>query len=629
MTAAGRHTDLSRATTPGADAAPGQRMGPRMGPGAAAQAGAGARAQDFAGSIRRLGRLLLDGDRLRLAVILACTAVSVLFGVLGPWLLGRATDLVVNAISASAEIDFLRLAQLLGITTLLQIAAAAANWRQAWLTNAVVQKLSRALRQQAEEKLGRLPLAWFDRQPHGEVLSRVTNDIDNVSQSLQQLLSQLLMSVLHVIGVLAMMLVLSPLLTLAAVTSLTVSLVIARWLARLSQPHFVAQWRWTGVLNGEVEENYTGHTLMKVFGHRQQARERFETSNGALRDNAFLAQFLSGVIQPAIMFMGNLTFIAVVIGGALRVAAGALTIGALQSFIQYTRQLNQPMSQVSGMASILQSAAASAERVFELLDAPELAPDPATPAEIEGAKGHVVFDRVRFRYDPSVPLFENVSLEALPGQTVAIVGPTGAGKTTLVNLLMRFYEIDAGTITLDGVDIRAMSREGLRRHFGMVLQDAWLFSGTIRENIAYGREGATEDEILEAARTCHVDDFVRTLPQGYDTSIDENGSGLSVGQRQLLTIARAFLAKPVVLILDEATSSVDTRTELLVQRAMARLRSGRTSFVIAHRLSTIRDADLIVYMENGDVLEQGTHDALIARRGHYWRLDRSQTQPVD
>lgn len=619
MSATERNADLSQSAVPTKNAG----SGPRMGPGGAAQAGAGAKAKDFSATIRRLAQLLLT-DRLKLAAIFAGTVASVLFGVLGPWLLGQATDLVVNAVSMSATIDFLRLAQVLALAAFLQIAAAAINWQQAWLTNSVVQSASRTLRRLAEEKLARLPLAWFDRQPHGEVLSRVTNDIDNVSQSLQQLLSQLMMSLLQVIGVLTMMLVLSPMLTLAAVLSLLVSLALSRWLAHLSQPRFIAQWRWTGMLNGLIEENYTGHTLVKVFGHQETARASFKAGNDALYENAFRAQFLSGVIQPVIMFIGNLSFIAVVIGGALQVASGRLTIGVLQSFIQYIRQLNQPMSQVSGMASILQSAAASAERVFELLDAPELEPDPQSPRKVKSAKGHIVFDHVRFRYDPSVPLFENVSLEALPGQTVAIVGPTGAGKTTLINLLMRFYEIDAGTIWFDGTDIRAMNRESLRRQFGMVLQDTWLFNGTIRDNLAYGREDATEDEILEAARACHVDDFVRTLPQGYDTLLDENGSGLSAGQRQLLTIARAFLARPVVLILDEATSSVDTRTELLVQRAMARLRSGRTSFVIAHRLSTIRDADLIVYMEHGNVLEQGTHKALMERQGYYWRLEESQ-----
>lgn len=558
-----------------------------------------------------------------LAIVL-CSLASTGLGVLGPWVLGRATDLVVAGVQAAAGVDFAGVARLLVAATALQIVSAAANWGQAWLTTGVVQDISRSLRAEAQAKLGRVPLSWFDRQPHGEVLSRVTNDVDNMTQSLQQLLSQLLMALFQVIGVMAMMILLSPLLTVAALASIALSVLLTRVLARLAQPRFRGQWRWTGTLNGRVEETFTGHTLVKVFGHGPAAAAEFEQANGALRDNALAAQVLSGVIQPAIMFIGNLGFIAVIVVGALRVMAGAMSIGALQSFSQYVRQLNQPIGQVSSMAAMLQSAAASAERVFQLLDAPEMGADPAEASQAAAAAGRVVFDHVRFRYDPAVPLFEDVSLTAEPGQTVAIVGPTGAGKTTLVNLLMRFYEIDGGAILLDGVDTRAMTREALRRHFGMVLQQAWLFSGTIRENIAYGRDGATEDEIIEAARACLVDDFVRTLPEGYDTLIDENGAALSTGQRQLLTIARAFLGRPEVLILDEATSSVDTRTEVLVQRAMARLRQGRTSFVIAHRLSTIRDADLIVYMEQGNVLEQGSHAELMARRGAFWRLQMAQ-----
>jgi len=611
--------DLSRAQGP----AP--VTGPRMAPpgrGGPMPIAVG-KPRDAGATLRRLSAML-GANRLQIVLALSFTLGSVTLSTLGPWLLGRATDLVIGAVSASRAIDFGALGQLLLFVGALQTLAAVLNWLQAWLINGLVQNLSREMRRQAEDKLARLPLPWFDRQPHGEVLSRVTNDIDNVTQSLQQLLSQLLLSLLHLIGVVAMMLLLSPLLALAAVVSLSLSYGLARLLAMRSQPLFVEQWRWTGILNGEVEENYTGHSLVKIFGHQQRARAEFEKSNRGLSDNAFGAQFLSGVIQPAILCIGNLAYIAVVIGGALRVAGGAMTIGALQAFIQYVRQLNQPVSQISGMAAIVQSAAASAERVFELLDAPEMSPESEEPADAAKPLGHIAFEHVRFRYDPARPLFEDVSLEALPGQTVAIVGPTGAGKTTLVNLLMRFYEIDGGTIRFDGIDTRTMTREGLRRHFGMVLQDAWLFGGTIRDNIAYGKADATEAEILEAARACHVDDFVHALPQGYDTMLDENGSGLSLGQRQLLTIARAFIAKPAVLILDEATSSVDTRTEILVQRAMALLRSGRTSFVIAHRLSTIRDADLILYMENGNVVEQGTHDALIARRGAYWRLDQFQ-----
>ena len=597
-----------------------QMRGPRMGqPGM----GSSAKPRDLKGSLKRLAGIF-RGQGAKLALILACTVGSVLLAVLVPWLLGQATDRVVQAVSTSKALDFAGLAQQLLLAALLQCGAVALNFSQAWLTNGLVQGISLRFRQQAQDKLARLSLPWFDRQPHGEVLSRITNDIDNVSQSLQQLLSQLLMSVLQLLGVMTMMLLLSPLLALAALASVVVSVSTARWVAQRARPHFDAQWREVGVLNGNVEENYTGHTLMKVFGHQGRARAEFENSNVALRDSAFMAQFMSGIMQPLMMFVGNLSLITVVAGGALRVLGGGMTIGQLQSFIQYIRQINQPISQIASVASVLQSAAASIERVYELLDAPELAADPAQPANVPAPRGHVVFDHVTFRYDPARPLFEDVSLEALPGQTIAIVGPTGAGKTTLVNLLMRFYEIDGGHITLDGVDTKTFGREALRRHFGMVLQETWLFSGSIRDNIAYGKEGATEADVLEAAHACHVDSFVRTLPLGYDTLLDENGGTLSAGQRQLLTIARAFIAKPAVLILDEATSSVDTRTELLVQRAMARLRTDRTSFVIAHRLSTIRDADMIVYMEAGNVLERGSHEALMAERGAYWRLYQSQ-----
>jgi len=552
-------------------------LGPRS---AAAPTGPVAKAKAIGPTLRRLSRLML-ADRLTVAVIVFCTLGSVVLNVLGPWGLGRVTDFIL-ADMASGRIDYPKLARSLSLVGLSYLGAALFNWRQAWLTNVLVQSLSREVRRSAEAKLGRLPLAWFDRQPHGEVLSRVTNDIDNVTQSLQQLLSQLLMSLLALLGVLAMMIFLSGFLTLVALASLTLTLVGSRAIAARSQPHFAELWRLTGVLDSQIEETFSGHTLVRVFGHSRQAQHEFEATNDQLADSTLRAQFMSTVIHPVSMIISNLAFIAIVTGGARLVLAGSFSVGALQSFIQYIRQLNQPLSQVASMAAVLQSAAASAERIFELLDAPEMSPEAETGAAPAAIRGHAIFDNVSFRYAPDRPLFEHVSLEAKPGQTVAIVGPTGAGKTTLVNLLMRFYEIDGGSITLDGLDLRAMPREELRRHIGMVLQDTWLFSGTIRENIAYGKLDASEADIRAAAIACHVDDFVHTLPLGYDTVLDANGGSLSAGQRQLLTIARAFIALPSVLVLDEATSSVDTRTELLVQQALGRLRKGRTGFVIAH-----------------------------------------------
>lgn len=602
---------------------PGGRLGPPgMGSGHPVQHARNARQ-----AIARLSHRLA-GQRLGTALVLLGSALSVLLNVLGPWQLGRATDLVVTALQAHQALDFQRLGlHLLGVAGLYGGGALLAA-QQGWMSNRLVQTLTQDLRRDAQAKLARLPLGWFDTRARGEVLSRVTNDIDNVSQSLMQMLGPLTMALLQVLGVVTMMCILSPLLTLAALLSLGASLALARRLGGQAQPHYADQWRWTGQLNGQIEEQFTGQTLVKVYGHQAVASASFEQANNALRQSALKAQFISGAIQPAILFVGNLGFIGVVGVGALRVMAGVLSVGQLQSFIQYVRQLTQPLNQISGMAAVLQSAAASAERVFELLDAPEMSPDPSPAATLpQPARGHVVFEQVHFRYQPQQPLIEGIDLEARPGQTIAIVGPTGAGKTTLVNLLMRFYEVDGGRITLDGVDIRQLAREDLRHHLGMVLQDTWLFEGTIRENLAYGREGATEDEVREAARACHVDDFVRTLPRGYDTLLDENGSGLSAGQRQLLTIARAFVARPTVLILDEATSSVDTRTEVLVQQAMARLRAGRTSFVIAHRLSTIRHADCIVYLDGGRVREQGTHEALVERRGAYWRLLQAAAAP--
>ncbi len=589
--------------------------------------GAGAHVRHWGATLRRLLTLLLDQPR-ELALILAATLASVVLHVMGPWQLGRATDMVYNAVSTHRPIDYAQLARLLGMVLLLYTTSAALNWWQAWLSTGLLLRVVRRLRQQAEEKIARLPLSWFDRQPHGEVLSRVTNDLDNISQSLQQLLSQLLMSVLSLLGVLIMMLLLSPALTLIALLAVAASAALAAVLTARAQPRFSEQWRCTGVLNATVEEDCSGHTLIKVFNHQAAARAQFDKDNEALYRSSYVAQVLSGAVQPGILFIGNLVFTGMAWFGGLRVIGASFSLGLLQAFVQYSRQLTQPLSQMAGMSGSTQSGLASTERVFELLDALEL---PADAADVDEAgtnapqpRGAIAFEDVTFRYQPEQPLFEKVNLQAAAGQTVAIVGPTGAGKTTLMNLLLRFYEIDAGCIRLDGVDTRSISREALRRHFGVVPQQTWLFAGTISENIAYGRSGATEAEVLAAARACHVDDFVRLLPQGYQTLIDENGGSMSAGQQQLLTLARAFIAQSVVLILDEATSAVDTRTERLVQQAMAALRVGRTSFVIAHRLSTILDADVIVYMEHGTVLEQGKHAALLQARGHYWALYQSQ-----
>ncbi|WP_344438048.1 ABC transporter ATP-binding protein [Kitasatospora nipponensis] len=608
---------------------------------------------DFKGSSRRLLGLLRP-ERAALTGMIALGVLSVGCAVIGPKILGRATDLIFAGVvghnitsqqvldkilagggkqadllrslhfTPGQSIDFGAIGSVLLWVLGIYVASAVFGIIQGRLAARVINRTVNRLRADVDAKLSRLPLSYFDKQARGEVLSRVTNDIDNVGQSMGQTMGQVVNSLLTIVGVLAMMFWISWLLALIALISVPLSVVVAARVGKRAQPQFVAQWKTTGKLNAHIEEMYTGHSLVKVFGRQKESAQTFREENEALFASSFKAQFISGIIQPAMMFIGNLNYVLVAVVGGLRVASGALSIGDVQAFIQYSRQFSQPLTQVASMANLVQSGVASAERVFELLDAPEQSPEPQHPERPAELRGLVAFEDVAFRYDPAKPLISDLSLKVEPGQTVAIVGPTGAGKTTLVNLLMRFYDVSGGRITLDDVDIAAMSREELRSGIGMVLQDTWLFGGTIAENIAYGSSGATREQVVEAARAAHVDRFVRTLPEGYDTVIDDEGTGVSAGEKQLITIARAFLSQPSILVLDEATSSVDTRTEVLIQRAMARLRTGRTSFVIAHRLSTIRDADVILVMEDGAIVEQGSHDELIAAEGAYARLYQAQ-----
>ncbi|WP_134767023.1 ABC transporter ATP-binding protein [Nocardioides sp. 1609] len=621
---------------------------PAGGPGRGPMGGGmvGQKAMDFGPSAKRMMARLAP-DRWPTLLVAVLTVASVMLMAVGPRILGHATDLVFNGfigrqypagtpdselpdavrgqgVVAGEGVDFGAVGQVLLWVLALYVVAALIGWLGGYVLNGVVQRTVRRMRQDVEEKINRLPLGYFDRSPRGELLSRVTNDIDNISTTLQQTMSQLLTSLTTVVAVLAMMLWISPLLALVALVSVPLSLLVTRAIMKRSQGQFVAQWRRTGTLNAHIEETFSGHSLVKVFGRQHEVETEFARQNDELYDVSFRAQFVSGLIMPSMMFIGNLNYVVVAVIGALRVASGSLTLGEVQAFVQYTRQFTQPLTQVASMANLLQSGVASAERVFELLDADEEVPDADVPGTGAVTRGEVAFEHVSFAYDADRPLITDLSLVARPGQTVAIVGPTGAGKTTLVNLVMRFYEIDGGRITIDGVDVTALPRAALRGRIGMVLQDTWLFEGTIRDNIAYGRPGATEEEVLAAARATFVDRFVHSLPEGYDTVVDEEGSNLSAGERQLVTIARAFLTDPALLILDEATSSVDTRTEVLVQQAMAALRSDRTSFVIAHRLSTIRDADLILVMEDGAIVEQGTHAELLATEGAYARLYQSQ-----
>jgi ATP-binding cassette subfamily B multidrug efflux pump len=616
------------------------------------------KASNFSASAKRLLGTLRP-ERFWLTLVLVFAVASVALSVIGPRLLGEGTNLifagvvskqlpagvskadVIAGLRASGDdskadmlgamtltpgvgIDFAALSSVLLWALALYVLASAFGWMQAYVLNGVVQRTVYRLREQIEAKIHRLPLRYFDSIQRGELLSRVTNDVDNISQSLQQSISQVVSSLLTVLGVLVMMFLLSPLLALIALVTIPLTLGTTLLIAKRSQKLFVAQWKNTGELNGQIEETYTGHALVKVFGRQNEVQEKFRAKNGELYQASFGAQFVSGLIMPAMTFIGNLVYVGIAVVGGLQVASGSMQLGDVQAFIQYSRQFTMPLAQLGSMANMLQSGVASAERVFDLLDEDEESVEPAPVPQSGPARGRLVFENVSFRYSPDKPLITDLSLVAEPGQSIAIVGPTGAGKTTLVNLMMRFYELDSGRITLDGVDIASLSRQELRSRMGMVLQDTWLFGGTIRDNIAYGRPTASESEIHEAAQATYVDRFVKSLPEGYDTLLDDEGGNVSAGEKQLLTIARAFLSRPSVLILDEATSSVDTRTEVLVQKAMNALRSDRTSFVIAHRLSTIRDADLILVMEAGQIVEQGTHSELLASGGAYSRLYEAQ-----
>ncbi len=591
------------------------------------------KAKDFRGTLFRLMRYLKP-HRWKFFTVFVFAILSTVFNIIGPKLMGQATTTIFKGMVAKFTaarlhqpipgLDFGALGHIVLLLIGLYLVSALFAYIQQYIMAGVAQTSMYDLRQDVDRKLARLPLRFFDGRTHGEILSRVTNDIDTIATTLQQSLTQLITSLVTILGVVVMMLTISPLLTVIVIVTLPLYTLVTALIAKRSQVYFAAQQKELGQLNGHVEEMITGHPIVKAFGHEAESIERFEAINERLYAAGWKAQFVSGIIMPLMNFVGNLGYVIIAVVGGILVTQGQIAIGDIQAFIQYSQQFTWPIVQTANIANIIQSTVAAAERVFELLDETEEIPDRADATVIAQPHGDVAFEDVAFSYTPDAPLIEDMNIDVRQGQTIAIVGPTGAGKTTLVNLLMRFYDVNSGRITVDGVDIRDVKRGDLRRIFGMVLQDTWLFNGTIRDNIAYGREGATENEVIQAAIAAHADHFIRTLPDGYDTVLNEEASNISQGQKQLLTIARALLADPAILILDEATSSVDSRTEVLIQRAMATLMKGRTSFVIAHRLSTIRDAELILVMNHGRIIEQGTHTELLARRGFYADLYNSQ-----
>ena len=588
------------------------------------------KAKDFKGTLVRLSKYLKP-YRVGLVVVAIAAITSVIFSIISPKIMAKITDELIRPIlelvggnPTPSPIDFSYIWNIVVILIGLYVLSAAFSYLQQFIMAGVSQKVVYDLRRDIDEKLARLPLKFFDSHTHGELLSRFTNDVDNISATLQQSITQVITSVTTVVGVLIMMLTISPLLTLISIIVIPLSGILMMMVVKRSQKYFIGQQKKLGELNGHIEEMYTGHNVVKAFGHEKKAINEFDEVNEGLYDVGWRAQFLSGLVMPIINFIGNLGYVLVAVVGGVLVTKGRITVGDIQAFIQYNRQFTQPIAQVAQISNIIQSTVASAERVFELLDEEEVIPEPVNPVKAKADCGAVEFEHVKFGYREDRILINDMNIKAEPGQMVAIVGPTGAGKTTLVNLLLRFYELNGGRILVDDVDITEMNRADLRKKFGMVLQDTWLFNGTIRDNIAYGKKNATEEEIIAAAKAAHADHFIRVLPEGYDTILNEEVSNISQGQKQLLTIARALLADPEIMILDEATSSVDTRTELQIQNAMKTLMKGRTSFVIAHRLSTIREADVILVMKDGDVIETGNHETLMNQNGFYADLYNSQ-----